>query len=161
MGQIFQAAQSSTYSYTAGGAIITWGQGGGASGMLPIMMTQLTIQYTRPISPQFPINVTESGVNTSLNIMGRPSGTLQCTGLLAPNATSLSGFLEATGKACVMPGEGVSVGVRPFTLCDTDTPMTFTLKDVILQNVSVTIQGGEVQVVQVPLTFLFTSMDVG
>ena len=161
MSQIFENNQATTYSYMAGGAIITWGSGGGSSSsVVPLMMSDIQIQYQRTIQPVFPVNVTPSGTNTRINVISRPQGSLSCTGILAPFASSIPGFLESTGKACITPGNGVSLAVRPFSMCAGDDVITFNLTDVILMSATVAIQGGDQAMVNMPLQFMFTDLKI-
>lgn len=161
---IYTNAFTETRSITTSGALITWSDGGqGAGSKLPLLMSGLKAQYGRNVSPVFPINLDAAGANTRLNIVGSPSGTLQCSGLLTPDAEDMTSFLRAVGKACVPKGEHVTIDMTPFSNdnCGTGARVTYRIKGLLLLTMGVEIQGGGeggVVMVSMPLLFTFSSM---
>ena len=135
----------------------------------PLLMQRISIQYQRKTQPIYPINMTGEGL-TQVTLLGAPSGALECQGIVGP-ATDISKLVEATGTAC---GAGVCALLQPFNRsCTIDTynreeperirttgSNRYLIKNLLLSTIGLTMDGSEMAVVGVPLTFTFTSLEM-
>lgn len=108
-------------------------------------------------------------------INGAPNGTLRITGIYSPTAQSLSDFIEAVSKECKTTKDSVNIVIRPFGNLKCSTSLESVekeaakaakephgelhLKGLELASIGLTIQGGEVAIVNLPLVFTFTGLD--
>lgn len=168
-GWIENAAYKSARTWSAQGAIVKWGTGADNADAndFPLVMLNLTVSFGRTLQKFFPIAQVE-GQSTQINIGGAPRGTMQVGAIFAPYNDQLVTFLNAVGKECKNRSEGVNVSIMPFgnQTCSGDSEespgfnnqVKFTLKNVELETLGVTIQGGEVAIVNFPTTYSFTGL---
>jgi len=165
------AAFESAQTWSAQGAIVNWavGKGTGAkSNQLPLVMMNLTASFQRTLQKFYPIAQVQ-GKKKQINIGGAARGTLQIGAIFAPYGDDLEKFLEAVAKECKGDDDGVTITIRPFgnQKC-TGTAGTqkfnnniaFQLKNVELESLGVSVQGGEVAIVNFPTSYSFTGLDL-
>lgn len=152
--KIFNSIYQQTENLSAQGALLTW-TGNGSGGNLPILIEGLQVDYRRGVQPMYPINPTASGTYKKLNIIGSPSGSMSCTGLVTRDIANMQAFLRAVSKECT--DDTVTFHIRPFASADCPSPnIRYTITGLLLVSIGLTIQGGEVATVQQPLQFTFT-----
>jgi|GEM_PF-5663250 len=160
---IFSNPYKDTETWTAQGAIVQWGTGDIPTTGLPFMMINLQMQYARSLSSFFPINGDSANNMTKINISGAPRGTLQVGAIYGPDATGVKEFVEAASKACKTDAEQVVISIKPFgnaTCTNTKfATQAFTLKGLEMEQLGLSIQGGEAAVVNLPTVYSFTSLE--
>lgn len=168
-GWITNASYKAAQTWSAQGAIVKWGIGENATKDMPLVMMNLTMSYGRQLQKFFPICQDADGVPTQINIGGAPRGTLQIGAIFAPYSDSLSDFLSAVAKECKSKADGVYLTIMPFgnqkcagdgDVQEFNNNVSFTLKNVELETVGVSIQGGEVAIVNFPTNYSFTGLDL-
>lgn len=165
------AAFESAQTWSAQGAIVNWSVGKGTgdadSKQLPLVMMNLTASFQRTLQKFYPIAQVQ-GKKKQINIGGAPRGTLQIGAIFAPYGDDLEKFLKAVAKECKGDDDGVTITIRPFgnQKC-TGTAGTqqfnniaFKLKNVELESLGVSVQGGEVAIVNFPTNYSFTGLDL-
>lgn len=170
---VFTNPYNSTQTWSAQGAIVTWGVGNGnsntpGSGQIPLMMLNLNMSYQRQIARFYPVNGDIQGNMTKYNISGAPQGVLQVGSIYGPTNTGLQAFIEAVAKDCKTDDDTVLLKIQPFgnLNCSSsgggntfnNNKNSFLLRGLELESLGMQIQGGEVAVVNMPLTFSFTSL---
>ena len=152
-------------TWTPGGCILTYQAGGnGNASLANLIVTGITIQFQRSISPMYPINI--SNKTRKINLAGQPRGTLQITSMMGPCGDELEALIKATSDACTDSSKSVKFTLSPFVgsgcSCDSSkggTKIKWELEDVILSSLSVTIQNqGEMPIINEPLTFEFSKL---
>lgn len=154
--RIFSHGIQKTENFTANGALIQWAAEGVTSTNFPILMTNLQAQFSRNINPITPINTDADGNSVKVNIIGMPSGVLQCDGLITNTSKSLQAFLLAVGESCA--NKGVRMTIRPFRANGCESDLKYTITGLTLQTFILQIQTAEVTIVRQPLSFVFTDM---
>ena len=165
--QIFNSPFKSTQSWTSQGAIINYGIGISTETFqqIPLMVSGLSFSYTQQATPVFPLNTDGNGNATKINIKGAPQGQLQLQSIYCPVAKNIDDFLEKASRSCVGEAEQLIVTIRPFgdIKCGnesvTDAPV-ITLTGVELATIGFSIASGAVTLVNMPLSFSFTNMDI-
>lgn len=169
---VFTNPYNSTQTWSAQGAIVMWGVGSGnsedlAGSKIPLMMLNLSMSYQRQIAKFYPINTDDKGNMTKYNISGAPQGVLQVGSIYGPSNGDLNRFIEAISKDCKKDEDTVLIKIKPFgnlKCSSTGGGNTFSndgnllLRGVELESIGMQIQGGEVAVVNMPLTLSFTSL---
>lgn len=170
---VFTNPYNSTQTWSAQGAIVTWGVGRGDANSLggsqiPLMMLNLNMSYQRQVAKFYPVNGDAQGNMTKYNISGAPQGMLQVGSIYGPSNSGLSAFIEAVAKDCKQDSDTVLIKIRPFgnLNCSSsgggntfnNSKNSFLLRGLELESLGMQIQGGEVAVVNMPLTFSFTSL---
>lgn len=159
MTQIFSHNFAATENFTAAGATIMWSSKGHSNpDHFPILLTNLTAQYSRNINPITPINTDRLGRFTKVNIIGAPTGVLQCDGLITDTSGDLEDFLDAVNQGCG-EDQDVRFTIRPFTAAGCDSQLKYIIKGLTLQSFVLNIQTTEVTIVRQPLSFVFTSLE--
>lgn len=162
MADIFSNPYKNVETWTAQGAVVNYTVGTGSAVAVPLLMTNITVNYGRRVMPQYPINTSSSGSGKKINIAGVPSGTLQVGSIYGPTMTGLQQFIEAVAKQVKTAADQIGLTIRPFgTTVGNTTVNNSTLKlgGVELEQVALSLQGGETAIVNMPLTFSFTSLD--
>lgn len=154
--QIFTNGYNKTENFTANGALIQWAANGITSKNFPILMTNLQAQFSRNINPITPINTNADGNYVKVNIIGTPTGVLQCDGLITNTSKSLQEFLLAVGQTC--DNKNVRMTIKPFRAAGCESDLKYTITGLTLQTFVLQIQTAEVTIVRQPLTFVFTDM---
>lgn len=190
MAKIYQNEYINADAWAASGAYFIWGKaselsssslaGLGRTASLqelssstkanvwPLLLQRITLQYQRKTQPIYPVNTTGEGL-TQITLLGAPSGVLECTGIIGP-ATDINDLIEATGTAC---GAGVCALLQPFNRsCTIDAENKeperirttgsnrYLIKNLLLQSISMQVDGSELAVVNAPLSFTFTSLEL-
>lgn len=171
---VFTNPYNSTQTWSAQGAIVTWGVGNGntatlgAGSQIPLMMLNLSMSYQRQIAKFYPVNGDTQGNMTKYNVSGAPQGVLQVGSIYGPTNTGLQAFIEAVAKDCKTDNDTVLLKIQPFgnLKCSSsgggntfnNSKNSFLLRGLELESLGMQIQGGEVAVVNMPLTFSFTSL---
>ena len=132
------------------------------------MMLNLSMSYQRQIARFYPVNGDTQGNMTKYNISGAPQGVLQVGSIYGPTNTGLQAFIEAVAKDCKTDDDTVLLKIQPFgnLNCSSsgggntfnNSKNSFLLRGLELESLGMQIQGGEVAVVNMPLTFSFTSL---
>jgi hypothetical protein len=171
---IFNNPYTTTQSWASQGALISWGYAGKASqGEVPLMISGLRMTYQQQITPIFPLNASQNTA-TKVNIKGAPQGSLELAAIYCPNPKDIQSFIVAASRTCVPVGEEMWISLAPFgNLTCTYTPAEgestpqttgqiseFKLNGVELVSLGLNIQAGEVTVVNMPLNFMFTSLEI-
>lgn len=165
---IFSNPYKDTETWAAQGAIVQWGTGeiaeaATATTGLPFMMINLQMQYARSLSSFFPINGDGANNMTKINISGAPRGTLQVGAIYGPDATGVKAFVDAASKSCKTAAEQVVISIKPFGNAPcTNTKFAapeFILKGLEMEQLGLSIQGGEAAVVNLPTVYSFTSLE--
>lgn len=167
---VFNNPYNATETWTAQGAVVTWGKGNGSNasegGSVPLIMTDLSIGYSRSMRPVFAINKVKDAL-TRYNIAGAPSGTLNIGSILGPTATELESFLSAVTNTCHTNNDSVLLTINPFgnVTCTSEEGESFQGVPIILRGVelvgmSMAIQGGDMALINMPLSFMFSSMEI-
>lgn len=185
--QVFNNPFANTETWTAQGALLTWKVGknsdpaleGKIADAVPLLLQTVQIQYSQPIQPMYPINAQGVGKAVRINMKGAPNGTLAFNSIYSPMHTSIEDFLKAASKGCSMAGDELYVVIHPFGNIECTTveytgksdkrdnsptkghynDVSFALKGVVLTSMGLNIEGNELTVVNMPLQFMFTSMD--
>lgn len=164
--QIFNSPYKTTQSWASQGAIINYGVGGAGFEQIPLMVSGLSLQYSQQASPMFPLNTDGNGNATKINIKGAPQGSLQLTSIYCPVPKNIAKFLQDASRPCVGETEDLVITIRPFgdikcaagTTIKNDT--VFRLNGVELVSLGLNIQAGEVTLVNMPLAFTFTQLEI-
>lgn len=163
--QIFNTGITDNQIWTAQGAVVTWDASNartdvGKSGQLvPILMNSISISFQRQSTQMMPLNQTSSNLRRCI-IVGTPRGTLTVQGIYSPVMDGLSNFLGTVSNPCA--DHGISMALHPFGInaCP-DVKLRDTawyLYGVTLESLTVSIQGGETAITNLPLTFSFTGL---
>ena len=184
--QVFNNPFANTETWSAQGALLTWKVGtssdipldGTIADAVPLLLQTVQLQYSQPIQPMYPINAQGLNKAVRINMKGAPNGTLAFNSIYSPLHTNLKEFLQAASKGCSLQGEELYVVIHPFgniecTTVDVTGPdkksrsqhnghyndVSFALKGVVLTSMGLNIEGNELTVVNMPLQFMFTSME--
>lgn len=177
--KVFNNAYKDTQVVTASGAVVLWSATSAGDVLrkndptnVPLVLTGITIRYGRQATPIDPIASNTASGDTQYLIYGRPTGTLQCTGLLLPGTENsraqLVEFINAASGSDAECGvaTGIYMSVTPFGLCENQSgntrPLTYLMSGVSLETLDVSIQGGNGGIVLVsnPLTFRITALEL-
>lgn len=163
--QIFNNPFKTTESWTAQGAVLEYGIKNQKFSKVPLVIQGLSMQYGQQAAPIFPINTDGNGQATRINVKGAPSGQLTFNTTYSPVPGTIKDFIQKASRDCVTAGNELVITLRPFgdIKCAGRTATdktTFTLTGVDLVSLGITIQGGEVTLVQMPLSFTFTTLDM-
>ena len=170
MSEIFSNPYKTTRSWSAQSALVTWYKGSSDNGNVPLIMEQLAFTYRRTAQYSYPINAVDGGVQkTRYEIFGVPIGQLQIQSLYSPFGTDIKTFLDACAKSCKGTNEQVNLVIRPTGLLDCDNTGSgqdqvnltegFRLGGVSMDSVGLSIVGGELSRITMPLTFNFSTLD--
>ena len=142
------------------GATIAWSTGESSADGTQIFqtLTGLTIQYTRPVTTQYPI-----GGSAPLQIIGAPQGTCDIQSLLGPQK-GLKAFIKAAGNVC----KPITITIKPFSQTTNSSECksfqhakhTITLKGCVMQSFGYTIQQGQggIAIIRTPIRLSFTDL---
>lgn len=159
---IFNNPYNNTETWSAQGALMSWNGAEGVEKGAPMLILQVTAQFSRRIQSFYPI-VAKASARKKINMTGAPVGQLTIGGIFSPDTKSLKSFIEAVGAPCKK--DPITCTITPFgDDCDKwgdGTRPTITLSGIELESVGIQIQGGEVAVVNFPTTYSFTDMDFG
>lgn len=186
--EIFNSPFKTTQSWSSQGAVLLYGLGDptqatdgafteantnddatlsdDAAGMapIPLFVQGISLTYTQRATPVFPLNTDSTGGASKINIKGAPQGVLQIQSIYSPKAGHIDRFLRLAARQCVGPTNQLIVTIRPFgnINCYSDESVTyddvFRLAGVELESLGLNIQAGEVTLVNMPLSFTFTSL---
>jgi hypothetical protein len=174
MSEIFSNPYKTTRSWSAQSALVTWYKGttqvNNNGGSVPLIMEQLAFTYRRTAQFSYPINAVDGGTQkTRYEIFGVPIGQLQIQSLYSPFGDDIKTFLDACAKSCKGTNEQVNLVIRPTGLLDCETNGTgqdqinltegFRLGGVSMDSVGLSIVGGELSRITMPLTFNFSTLD--
>lgn len=174
MSEIFSNPYKTTRSWSAQSALVTWYKGAtqvnNNGGSVPLIMEQLAFTYRRTAQFSYPINAVDGGTQkTRYEIFGVPIGQLQIQSLYSPFGDDIKTFLDACAKSCKGTNEQVNLVIRPTGLLDCETTGTgqdqinltegFRLGGVSMDSVGLSIVGGELSRITMPLTFNFSTLD--
>jgi len=169
MLKVFNNPYKTTESWSAQGAIIMWylGTPGADSdaNKIPLMVNAVSMQYNRQQISFYPLNADASGNATKVNVKGAPTGSLQLTSIYCPTPGEIGKFLEAAARDCAKAGDEMYVTIRPFgTIKCGDQPVTkaprWILSGVELNGLALNIQSAEVTLVNMPLAFTFSGLQI-
>lgn len=160
MSAIFNNPYTNTDTWSVQGASVKWSTGSGSASDLPLVMLAVQIGYQRSLTPLYPINKQSDGA-TKYVIAGPPRGSLSVNSILGPSQTALKSFIDAVTKDCKGNGDQVSVVLSPFGSSCTNPGWgsEITLTGLDMESIGLSIQSGESAVVNMPLSFTFTSME--
>jgi len=164
--QIVNSPYKTTQSWASQGAIINYGKADIEAGPIPLMVAGLSLTYDQQASPLYPLNTDGNGNATKINIKGAPRGTLQLQSIYCPVPKNIEDFLEKASRDCVAAGDEMFITIRPFgdIKCAAGTNVTgddvFKLKGVELVSLGLNIQSGEITLVNMPLSFTFTTLEL-
>ena len=172
---VFNAVKQSVESYSVQGATMLW-QGSGEYASLaqnlPLLIQQAQFTFQRSVQPQYPVNVAKDGTIKVVNISGPPQGQLTIQGLVSPNMEGLRNFIDTLGTACRRQEDRITLTIQPFTMGCSRTQqdanainvnkenVLYTLGGVELQSFGISIQGGNLAMVTMPLQFIFTDLEL-
>lgn len=162
---IFNNPYKTTESWTAQGAIIQYYIAGQEADKIPLMISDLQIGYGQQQTPFYPLNSDSTGASKRVVIKGAPQGSLSMTSIYCPTPGKIKEFLATAARDCVTAGEDMIITVRPFgdIKCGnesvTDAPV-ITLTGVELATIGFSIASGAVTLVNMPLSFSFTNMEI-
>lgn len=156
-----------TQNITATGAWLSWsGHGlnedgkGNLTEQFPLLLSQITMNYSRNVQPIYPVNGAVDNTFVKLQILGAPQGTLQCTGIVTPKYDTMLDFLEKTSQNC--SEDDVVMDFKPFTTSTGKCHNRFGYRIIglTLQTLGFSVQGGEVAIISQPLAFTFTGLQL-
>ena len=166
--QIFNTGITDNQVWTAQGAVVTWDASGSnkdvskSGKLVPILMQGISINFQRQANQLIPLNQTASNLRRCI-ILGSPRGTLTVQGIYSPVMSGLSSFLKSVSDPC--SGKAISMALHPFGINSCPNNSETKIKDtawylygVELEQLAVSIQGGETAITQLPLTFSFTGL---
>lgn len=162
---VFNSPYKTTESWTAQGAIIQYYITGQEAEKIPLVIAGLEIGFAQQQTPFYQLNADESGGGKRIVVKGAPQGSLSITSIYCPTPGKIKEFLAAASRDCVTAGNDLVITVRPFgdIKCGnesvTDAPV-ITLTGVELASLGFSIQSGAVTLVNMPLAFSFTDMDI-
>lgn len=162
---VFSNIKQSTETWSLSGAAIYYGKGSGGQGsLLPLICNNLRLQYQRSINPLYPINVINEGTLHRVNITGNPQGNLTVGVIIGPNTQGVQAFLQTVTSSVCGTDSQVYFNVVPFSVngCEnTSNNLRYILTGVTMNSIALDIsnQGG-IAIVNQPLTFEFTSMEI-
>ena len=161
MSQIFDNSYKSVKNISAATLKVTWwiNNSSGSASDLPMFMTGVNIRYQRGVSPMYVLN-TDNGNDTQLNIVGRPSGDLTVSSIVAAYKSDLEAFLAAVGVTCANEKNSVSMRLSPIAGTCSDAMYSYTIKGVLLNSVNVSMQSGAVAMVTDQLSFTFLDLSL-
>lgn len=180
--KVFNNQYDVTETWSAQGAIVLWGtgteigiDGSGASGVFPLLMSGITVNYARRSQEVPAINVNADGKRRRYRIYDAPVGNMGITSIFSPYARDLKAFIEAVTKDCKQEDDQVWMSVSPFgtlscvqgdseiqnVAANNPTFGTFGLKNVDLEALNLQITGGAGggATINLPLNFSFTALD--
>lgn len=153
-----------TQNITATGAWLSWGTAGTDSKStkpLPLLMSQISMTYSRSIQPIYPVNTGDKNTLIKLQILSAPQGTLQCTGIITPSQELLEDFLYQTGTTCI--DHNVVMEFKPFDSHQNKAcknKFGYRMTGLTLQTIGFTVQGNEVAIISQPMAFTFTGLEL-
>jgi len=160
---VFNNPFTTTESFSAQGAVLNWVVGSKTS-TLPLILTGIAVSYNRPTQSLYPINGISTAKPVRVLVHGAPTGQLQTTSIYSPSMSDMEAFIKAVTKDCKTKEEQVDITLRPFGSLSCagndkkkDTTK-FTLTGVELSGFQLNIQGGEIALVTMPLTFTFAGL---
>ena len=172
MDQMFNNPYARTETWSVQGAAITYGQGSesgettsGSSFVCPLILTSLQMQFSRTIQRFYPI-AGKQGAMTRYNILGAPNGTLNTQSMFGPTV-KMQDFVNVVTAPCKTAGKEVWMQINPFgeitctsesNVTTTLSPFVFKLTGLDMESFGLAIQGGEITVVQMPMSFTFTGL---
>jgi hypothetical protein len=129
---------------------------------LPLLMMSISLSFQRRISKQYPIN-TAANKATQVNLSSAPIGQLQVSSIFSPNPKELSDFIYQLSQGC--SDKECWLLLQPFgnqctgnTVTTTKKSASYLIGGVILEQMGLTIQGGETASIDQPLVFSFNEL---
>ena len=180
--QVFSNQYNATETWSAQGATVEWGTLSNANptssvptgDKFPLLMQNVQMTFSRRAQDVAGINTDKSGLRKRIRIYDAPVGELRITSIFSPYANQLKDFFEAVAKDCKSQSDQVWMTLSPFgrLSCSqgsnnaaSNVPAsafgTFTLYDVDLETLALTIQAGQNgngAVSTMPLIMSFTDL---
>lgn len=163
--QIFDNAYQSTRTLSAATMKAIWYYTlpGGSQGPvqergLPMFMTGVIIDYNRSVSPMYVLNPAEGNVDTQLNLISRPAGTLQVGSIITADQKGLRDFINAVGVTCSTESNSVNIKLEPVSGKCGGVMHSYILMGVVLGGMRITVQSGAVATITDQLTFSFVDL---
>lgn len=171
MAEIFVNPYKNTTLITASGCVVKYTIGdGGEPKNMPIVMTGITINYGRSVSPVVPLNSSGDGKATKYYIAGTPSGSFSTTGMFAERGADVVAFLQAVGQGDLKNCKPINLILAPFSGASctlqgeggstTKLLDTIHLYGVMLNSVGFSLAGGDGAYLTMPLSFQFNRMEL-
>lgn len=167
---IFTNRQYTTETWSAQGATLNYYQGLNSAAIqpLPLLISNFTIQYNRSVGAVYPINADPAGNMAKINICGAPRGTLTVGSIFSPTQGSdLADFIERVGAECKTPETEFGIFITPIGGACASNGSTQSFQNIVfhlqgleLEQLQVSVQGGEQALVSQPMTFSFTTLDL-
>jgi hypothetical protein len=185
--KVFNNPFANTETWSAQGALLTWNVGSASklleskdiSRAVPLLLQTVQLQYSQPVQAMYPINAQGLNKAVRINMKGAPNGVLSFNSIYSPMHTDIKEFLEAASRGCSLQGQELYVVIHPFGNIECSgisqsrgqendpraginkhkNDISFLLKGVVLTSMGLNIEGNELTVVNMPLQFMFTSME--
>ena len=186
---IFSNPYTSTESWSAQGAVVRYGLNGSDPNFVsiarfaqsrdsegdtcPLIIAGINLTYARQSQQIYPLNASKGGQAKKISIKGAPQGNLTITSVYSPVAENIACFLKLAGRDCVPAGTELWMTIRPFgsITCTTDSngrtvteenskKITWRISGVELSQLGLNMQSGPVTVVNMPLNFEFTELEI-
>lgn len=164
MSKVFDNGVDSSYNITCDGMVVSFAKattGKPAALAFPVYMSNVQVNFQRNISPVTAVNLVNNQ-RVNYNIVGQPTGSLSCSGVLAPDPAGLDAFLEAVSKTYMTTKDNITFTLSPRVRGEggkTQKATSYTIKNMQLVTFGFT-SDSQSNILNHSLSFIFTNMEI-